>query len=327
VSGAHDSQPADAPITIAVVAWNTRDLLARCLNSMSEEVEAGRATVTVVDNGSSDGSREMVRADYRWAELIEPDQNLGFGRAVNLVADRSSSPWLVAANADIELTPGALEALLQAGQRQPEAGAVAPRLVLPDGSTQHSVHQFPSPGLAALFGFGLYRLSGRLADRLCIDGFWNPDRRREVDWAHGAFLLLRRDSFDLAGCFDEAQWMYAEDIDLAWRLKESGHPVHYEPQAAVRHAVSASARQAFGDFERDQRHILASYVWLARRRGVAIARLTAALNAAGAALRLLIFSPLALLAPGRWSASRDAARRHLSLHKRGLRVGPSTGTP
>jgi N-acetylglucosaminyl-diphospho-decaprenol L-rhamnosyltransferase len=307
------------PVTIAVVSWNTRDLLGRCLESMREDVEAGRAAVTVVDNGSTDGSRELVRSDYGWVELIEPGENLGFGRAVNLVAARSRSPWLAAANADIELAPGSLETLLAAAISHPEAGAVAPRLVLPDGSTQQSVHRFPSPGLAAVFSFGIHRLNHRLADRLCIDGYWDPDRPREVDWARGAFLLLPRSSFEEAGGFDEAQWLYAEDIDIAWRLRAAGHPVLYEPAARVDHVLSASTNQAFGELERDRRHVQASYRWLARRRGAWRAYLTAALNTAGAGLRLLFLTPLARISPGRWESSRKLARRYLSLHRRGMR--------
>jgi GT2 family glycosyltransferase len=273
----------------------------------------------VVDNGSTDGSREMVRFDHKWAELIEPDENLGFGRAVNLASRQSMSPWLAAANADIELRPGALEALVNAGEGAPEAGAIAPRLVLADGSTQHSVHRFPSPGLAALSGFGIYRLSARLGDELCIDGYWNPDRRRQVDWAHGAFLLIRRACFDQVGGFDESQWMYAEDIDIAWRLARAGHPVRYEPSAKVRHAVSASALAAFGSWESDRRKYAASYGWLERRRGVVTARLTAGISVAGELVRFLVFSLMALVAPGRWRRPKDRARRYLALHRIGLR--------
>jgi N-acetylglucosaminyl-diphospho-decaprenol L-rhamnosyltransferase len=309
-----------AQVTIAVVSWNTRGLLARCLDSMREDVEAGRASVTVVDNGSTDGSRELVRSDYDWVELLEADRNLGFGRAVNLAARGSRSPWLAAANADIELAPGALATMVATARGDPRVGAVAPRLVLPDGSTQHSVHMFPSPGLAAVFAIGAYRLSRRLADRMCIDGYWDPQRPREVDWAHGAFLLLRREGFEQVGGFDEAQWMYAEDIDIAWRLTKAGHPVRYEPRAAVRHALSASTRQAFGDFERDERHLMATYRWLAVRRGVAVSRLTAALNLAGAAVRVLALSPLARLDAGRWGPPRELARRYVALHRRGLRA-------
>src|SRR4051794_16400109 len=226
------------PVTVAVVSWNTRELLDRCLASLRADWEAGTASVVVVDNGSTDGSPEMVCTDHPWVELIEPGENLGFGPAVNLVASRSASPWIAPANADIEVTPGAIDALIRAGEQNPEAGAIAPKLILPDGTTQHSVQSFPSPSLSLLFGVGAYRLSRSLGDRLLIEGYWDSDRPRLVDWALGAFLLVNRESFDQVGGFDERQWMYAEDIDLAWRLEQAGHPSRYEPAARVRHAES-----------------------------------------------------------------------------------------
>src|SRR4051812_32308342 len=100
-----EASPQPAPVTVAVVSWNTRDLLADCLRSLKPEVDAGRASVWVVDNGSSDGSRELVKSDAPWATLVEPDENLGFGAAVDLVAERTDGPWLAAANADIALDP------------------------------------------------------------------------------------------------------------------------------------------------------------------------------------------------------------------------------
>ena len=294
---------------------------------MRPEVEAGRAAVQVVDNGSTDGSREMVRSAFDWAELLEPERNLGFGPAVNLAVRGGASPWLVAANADVELTPGALEALLRAGEAEQEAGAIAPRLILPDGSTQHSVHRFPSPGLALAFGLGVYRLSPRLGDRLCIDGCWNPDRPRRVDWAHGAFLLIRRASFEQVGGFDERQWLYAEETDLAWRLAAIGRHVRYEPAARVLHSVSASTRQAFGQWERDRRRTVAAYEWLAERRGTVVARLTAAISIAGAAARVLIFAVLAQFAPDRWRRPRDRSRRYVALHRQGFAADAAQEEP
>src|SRR5688572_18139105 len=118
-----ESQP--PPIAIAVVSTNLRDLLARCLDSMLPEVEANRAEVWVVDNASDDGSPQMVAAQYPWVRLIASDTNLGYGRAVNLVAERTETPWIAPANEDIELRPGALTALLEAGAAHPEAAIVA----------------------------------------------------------------------------------------------------------------------------------------------------------------------------------------------------------
>ena len=270
-------------VTVAVVSWNTRDLLRHCLSSLEPEHREGRADVWVIDNASNDGSPEMVRAEFPWVSLIAGDKNLGFGPAVNEVARRTSAPWIAPANADIELTPGALEAMLATGS-EACVGSVAPRLITADGSTQHSVHAFPTIRLASLFAIGAYKLPG-LGDRLCVEGYWRPERPREIDWAHGAFLIVRRTAWDQICGFDPAQWMYAEDIDLHWRLSRAGWVARYQPLAQVRHAVSAAATKAFGG-ARAQRHLLATYLWQRRTLGAATTYACALINAAGAAMRL-----------------------------------------
>ncbi|MDQ3758700.1 MAG: glycosyltransferase, partial [Actinomycetota bacterium] len=173
------------------------DLLRRCLNSMKAEAASGRVEVWVIDNASSDGSAGMVEREFAWVKLITGAENIGFGAAVNEVARRAQAPWIAPSNADVELTVGALDAMLAAAADL-DVGVVAPRLVLEDGETQHSVHAFPTVRLALLFAIGAYRLPG-VGDRLCVEGYWRADRRREVDWAHGAFLLVRREAFDSVG--------------------------------------------------------------------------------------------------------------------------------
>src|SRR3954468_4436887 len=107
--------PQAPSVTIAIVSWNTRDLLARCLESLKPEVDRGTAEVWVVDNASSDGSPDLVRERFDWVNLVASDENLGFGTALNLVARQTTSEWIATANADIALHPGALDALLEAG--------------------------------------------------------------------------------------------------------------------------------------------------------------------------------------------------------------------
>lgn len=303
-------------VTIAVVSWNTRELLRRCLASMAAEATSGRAEVWVIDNASSDSSPQMVRDEFPWVNLIAGEDNLGFGPAVNEVARRAQAPWIAPANADIELTEGALDALLAVAADR-EVGVVAPRLVMSDGATQHSVHAFPTVALALLFAVGAYRLPG-LGDRLCVEGYWRADRSREVDWAHGAFLLVRREAFDAIGGFEPRQWMYAEDIDLHWRLRRAGWQARYEPAARVRHAVSAAAIQAFGD-ARLERHLLATYAWLVRRRGVVVTRAIALINAGGAGVRWLGFAVLGSVAPRRFRPQRRRLAGYLRAHLAGLR--------
>jgi GT2 family glycosyltransferase len=296
-----------AEVAIAIVSWNTRELLAACLDSLRADHDAGRAEVHVVDNGSTDGSPEMVAERFGWVRLQARTDNLGYGPAVNLVARATATPFVAPANSDLVFAPGALAELLAAARRAPHAGAVAPRLVRPDGSTQHSVHPFPTLGKLLAFNLGLQAVVPGLGDRLGLEGYWSPEHERDVDWAHGAFLLVRRPAWDAAGGFDDRQWMYAEDLDLGWRLHRAGWPTRYVPSAHVTHVVSASTEQAFGS-GRTQRAQAATYAWLQRRRGPVRARSAALLNVGGALGRAAWMVPAARLAPGRW---RHASRANL----------------
>ncbi|MBA2439191.1 MAG: glycosyltransferase family 2 protein, partial [Thermoleophilaceae bacterium] len=271
-----------AAVAVAVVSYAERELLSACLRSLEPDAREGRAEVWVVDNASSDGSADMVRDDFHWVSLIALEENRGYGAAVNLVAERTTTPWLVAANQDVRVEPGALDRLVEAGEAHRRAGAVTPRLIGPNGHQQHSVQPFPTVWLTAVFNLRLHRLSPRLADRLCLEGHWNPRRPREVPWSFAAFLLLRREAFEAVGRFDHEQWLHAEDLDLAWRMYRAGWTTRYEPSAVVDHVGSVATRKAFGDLER--RFMAASYAWMARRRGLRVARTVAALNFAGAAV-------------------------------------------
>ena len=303
-----------APVAIAVVSWNTRDLLERCLRSMEPEVRAGRAEVWVVDNASDDGSADLVGTRFGWAHLIASATNLGFGAAVNLVGARTDSAWIAAANADVELEPGALERLLATGREDPSAGAIAPRLVLPDGTTQHSVYPFPTLPFAAVLNLGLHRVVPGLADRLCVPGSWDPERPRRVDWAIGAFLVVRRAAWEAVGGFDPAQWMYAEDLDLGWRLAHAGWTTRYEPRARVRHAEGAAVARAWGPRQRD-RWMLSTYAWMLRRRGRVRTRAFAGAHVAGARVRSGLLWPAARARPARFGPAREELRTWARLHR------------
>lgn len=317
-------------MTVAVVSWNTRELLADCLESLRDDASEGLAEVWVVDNASSDGSAEMVRHSFPWVRLIASADNAGFGAAVNSVASRTTSPWLVPANADVRVEHDALRKLLAEGGRHPEAAVLAPRLILTDGSTQHSVYPFPTIPFTLAYVSGATRISKRLARHWCIERGFDPERGREVSWAVGAFLLVRRAAWEAVGGFDRAQWMYAEDLDLGWRLAQAGWRTRYVPHARVLHAESAATTQAWGE-RRHARWHASTYAWMVRRRGLPIATLTAAINVLGFSLRGALTLPASLLgSPGAHHARRDAlgaARAHaLGLHRRSTGDTASAGT-
>jgi GT2 family glycosyltransferase len=276
-------------VVVAVVSWNTRDLLDRCLRSLADAARSGLAEVWVVDNGSTDGSPAMVRERHRWVRLVETGENLGYGRAVNLVAERTSSPWFAPSNADVALRPGALDALLAAGEADPGAGVVAPRLILPDGSTQHSAWAFPTVPSTLVQAAGVSLVGRSLADRLALADGWDPERARRVPWAVGAFLLVRRRAWEDAGGFDPGQWMSAEDLDLGWRMRGAGWPTRYEPRAVVDHEESAATGQVWGgDLAIHWQRC--AYAWMLRRRGRARTVAVGALNFLGSAARYAVLA-------------------------------------
>jgi N-acetylglucosaminyl-diphospho-decaprenol L-rhamnosyltransferase len=305
-------------VTVAVVSWNTRELLADCLTSLVEDADAGLAEVWVLDNASSDGSAELVRERFPWVKLIASPDNLGFGNGVNEIAARTSTPWVAPSNADIRVHPGALRALLDEGERHPEAGAIAPRLVLPDGSTQHSVFPFPTVPLTLAYLSGATQRSQRLARHWWIERGFEPERGGQVPWAVGAFLLVRRAAWLEVGGFDHDQWMYAEDLDLGWRLTRAGWAARYVPGAHVDHAESAATEAAWGD-ERHLRWHASTYAWMLRRRGPAITRIVAAMNVGGFLLRAALQEPLALIGSGGARERRDRALGAARAHSIGLR--------
>ena len=304
-------------ITVAVVSYNTRDFLVRCLRSLHGPVSAGQAQVWVIDNASSDGSAAAARETAPWAEVHETGENLGFGRAVNRVAASTQSEWLACANADVALEPGALDALL-ARAADPSVACLAPRLVLPDGTSQSSLHNLPTLGFSLAVSLGVYRLAPAVADRMLMPGRYDLDRPREVPWAVGAFLLVRRDAFDRIGGFDEQLWMYAEDLDLGWRLREAGFRTLYVPEARVLHHGAAATEPVFGANPAPQ-FMRSTYDVLRRRRGRLRAGLTALVNLAGAGLRIAWMAPLAVFVP-RLRRPTVEARVWFRAHGQGLRL-------
>jgi GT2 family glycosyltransferase len=166
----------------------------------------------------------------------------------------------------------------------------------------------------------LHRVSDRLADHLLLGAYYDHSRPRRVDWAEGAFVLLRREAFDEVGGFDTRQFMYAEEVDLAWRLAKRGWSVHYDPTAIAKHATRAASTKAFGTrYKALYASAAETYSWMARRRGLAYTRAYALVNLCGASARFALLTPfLPLLSPRLRKAWRDDAAR-MRLHLIGLR--------
>jgi N-acetylglucosaminyl-diphospho-decaprenol L-rhamnosyltransferase len=303
---------------VAVVSWNARELLAKCLRSLQRDTDEGLVEVWVIDNASTDGSPDLVRRDFPWVSLIQTEQDLGFGAAVNVIARRTKSEWFVQSNEDVEVLPGAIRRLIEAGEQHPDAALVAPRLLNLDGSTQQSIGQFPSLMQTAVANFGLHRASARIAKRIMPEPQQEDIQTGTVDWAIGAFLLVRRAAFESVGGFDEEHWLLQEDLDLAWRLSRAGWKTWYVADAEVRHVGTGALRNSGTERERTEYVVRTYRAWLLRRRGVGTAIGYLALNIVGAFLRLAALEPLALVSPRRWRRRRENVRIWLLANVRAL---------
>ncbi len=212
-------------IAVAIVNWNTRDFLHTCLQGVLAE---GPAQVVVADNGSSDGSVEMVRRDFPSVTLLVNPENPGYGTASNRAVSSCSAEYVLLLNSDTEIRPGALRVLGDYLDRYERVGVVGPRLLNPEGTLQESCFPFPRP---------LFPLTKRFTRA------HSPDRPRQVPWVVGAALAIRRTAFQAVGGFDESYHMYFEEVDLAYRLSMAGWETHFTPDAEVIHHIGASTRQ------------------------------------------------------------------------------------
>jgi GT2 family glycosyltransferase len=241
-----------ARLAVVIVSWNVRGLLIACLRSLLADLASAEleTEVWVVDNGSSDGTSQMVAEAFPAVHLIASEENLGFvrgnNRALNEILDREAPPvdyfWLL--NPDTEVQPGATAALIAALEAHSKAGIVGPKLLYSDGSLQHSVFRFP--GLVQLL-FELFPLPARLYDTP-LNGRY-PRRLYEkaapfyVDHPLGASMLVRGETIADVGLMDEDFFMYCEEIDWCWRMRETGWRALCAPAAHVIHHAGQSSGQ------------------------------------------------------------------------------------
>jgi N-acetylglucosaminyl-diphospho-decaprenol L-rhamnosyltransferase len=225
----------DAHIDVVVVTWNTRDLTLSALGHLAASAPESGVNLVIQDNASSDGTAAEIALAYPDADVETGPTNIGFAGGVNQALRRSAAPWVLLLNSDAWPEPDAIDRLIACAERHPRAAAVAPKLLRPDGTLEHSTWPFPSLRTAAASAW----TAGRYV--------WAHDEERVVDWAVGAALLLRRAALDEIGPLDDSLFMYAEDLDWCWRAHDAGWETWFTPDAVVRHVGNASGAQRFGD--------------------------------------------------------------------------------
>jgi len=237
--GVNRVQVARAGVSVVIVSFNTRQLLQRCLRALEKQGRRDVQTI-VADNGSTDGSQAMVATEFPDVELVELGQNVGFARANNRAFERCRGEFILLLNSDAFLHEGALDGLVDAARRYPEAAVVGPRLLNPDGTLQRSAWPFPDPARLLIEAVGLHRLLRKTPFYEDL-GIWDHGEERAVDFLSGACLLLRATALEEVAGFDDHFYMYGEETDLQRRLLGRGWSVIIAPGATVTHVGGASA--------------------------------------------------------------------------------------
>lgn len=239
-------------LSVVILNHNTKDLLRDCLRSLdqSELRRVGSKysfEVVVSDNGSSDGSVEMIRSEFSWIKITENRKNLGFAAGNNAALPQATGRYVLFLNSDTRVPPETLPEMIKFMDERQAVGAATCLVELFDGQTDLNCHRgFPTPWTALTYFSGLYRLSPKSKIFAgYFQGYKDLKITHEVDALEGAFMIVRREAgesvaFVANKWWDEDFFFYAEDIDFCYRLQRKGWQIMYHPKVKIYHYKGAT---------------------------------------------------------------------------------------
>lgn len=232
-------------LSIIIVNYNTKDLLMQTIQSIIDTSKNINYEIIVSDNNSTDGSIEMVKEKFPQVKLIENKENLGFPKGNNVAIRQSKGRYILLLNSDTVVLEDCLSKCIGYMDVSKNIGVLGCKVVLKDGSLDHACKRgFPTPEASLFYILKLHKFFPKVEkfnqyDLGCLD----EDKVSEVDSLMGAFMILRREVIEKVGLLDEQFFMYGEDIDWCYRIKQAGWQVVYYPEAKIIHYKGASSRK------------------------------------------------------------------------------------
>jgi len=233
-----------APVlSVVVLSWNTRELTLACLRALFAQAPRHAREVIVVDNGSGDGSADAIAQQFPQVMLLRNADNRLYAAGNNQGAAAATGEFLCTLNSDTEVRPGALDLLVDFLRQHEGHGAVAPKLVDPDGSVQHACQRFPTLATALCFDswWGTFWPGSAIQARYLMRDFDHLSSR-DVEQPPGAVFVIRLAEWRRYGGLDEQLSLFYNDVDLCRRLWRDGRRIHYLAAAEVLHHRGASTR-------------------------------------------------------------------------------------
>lgn len=233
-------------VSVIILSYNTKDLLHDCLQAVygSKDVDINDIEVIVVDNNSSDGSWEIVSKKFPQVKLIRNKINVGYSAGNNIGIKAASGSYLLLLNSDVIVEPQTVKNMVDFIKKDSTIGAATCRVELPDGKLDWACHRgFPTPWNACTYFAGFEKLFPH--SRVFAgyhQGWKNLSKPHDVDVIVGAFFLIRREVIEKVGLLDEQFFMYGEDIDWCYRIKQAGFRIMFNPESKVLHYKKQSGR-------------------------------------------------------------------------------------
>lgn len=231
-------------VSVVIVNWNTRDLLQQAIESLYRETHGVTFETIVIDNASSDGTTEYIQKRWQQVKIIALQDNLGFGVANNIGFKESVGRYVLVLNSDTIVLPSTLSGMVSFLDENPKTGCVGCRHLNPDGTLQGSMDSFPSLFKDFLCYSDLYRLPVLLPFLRKNYPYWSDHNQiRRVDWVNGSCMMVRREVIEQIGGFDNGCFMYAEELDWCYRMKNAGWEVFFTPESEIIHIGGQSSKQ------------------------------------------------------------------------------------
>jgi GT2 family glycosyltransferase len=281
----------DAPVSVIVVTHNNRELIGRCLEAVGESLRERDAQLILVDNASTDGTREAIAAAGPPVELVALRENVGFAGAVNRGLQVARGRYVALVNSDAFPDPGCIDRLIDVLAENRRAGIVGAKLRYPDGRLQPSAGTFPSLRGVLWVALGMHRIPGLsragigyLADARLYR------RRRRVDWVCAAVCAARAE----LGPLPSTSFMYGEDVEWGLACRTAGFESWLVPQATAVHIGRASVDQSQDASFAQRRRARFELAWFARR-GPTATLIARALLVIHALTRLILIGAICLI--------------------------------
>jgi N-acetylglucosaminyl-diphospho-decaprenol L-rhamnosyltransferase len=232
-------------VSVVIVSWNVRDLLQQTLETLYRESRDVSFQTVVVDNGSTDGSVELVRESWQQVRLISLPENRGFAVGNNVGFKESRGRYVLLLNSDTIVLPTTLPGMVSFLDQHPKVGCVGARHLNADGTLQRSIDNFPSLLNDFLSYSELHRLSVLQPFLRRRFPWWSDhDQVRDVDWVNGACMMVRSEVIAQLGGLDEGYFIYAEEIDWCYRMVQAGWCVCFTPEAEIIHLGGQAMNRA-----------------------------------------------------------------------------------